>query len=440
MAKRKTTPESGPTRKEILLSRREREQLRLVYMGLGLVGALIAIVLAVGAVQTYIIEPNSAIAIVDGVEITAGDYRTRVHYERFILDRQLQSILAQQANLGGTNDEQLGQFLAQQYQQLTQQVLQQRSTVDRQALDFMIDDIFVAKEAQNRELTASEAEIDEFINRFLAGQQGGLTSQSASETETARVEASETAALWTPTPTFTPSPTLTTTETISPTATPVDTPTPAPTPTLNVVDEATLSTDYQNWLNTLAEETGLDESEYRNIIGSLVLANKLQDAIGDETPRSAEQANARHILVETEEGAKSALERLEAGEDFADLAGELSTDPGSATNGGELGFVSRGTFVDSIDEAVFTLAIGEVSEPLESQFGWHIVEVLERETRELPPTEYQRSQQQAYSQWLDDARTSAQIEDFWSPDKAPSDPNNPLFQNQPAAPIAPHGG
>jgi parvulin-like peptidyl-prolyl isomerase len=228
--------------------------------------------------------------------------------------------------------------------------------------------------------------------------------------------------LWTPTPTFTPEPTLANTEGITPTATPADTPTPGPTATLNVIGADALATQYTEWLNTIAEQTGLDEATYRSYIRAVVLGDKLGDALGEETPRIAEQTNARHILVETEEEANDALARLEAGEEFADLASELSTDPGSAAQGGELGFVPAGTFVPAIDEAVFSLPVGQISDPIETQFGWHIVEVLEREEQELSPSNYSQAQRQAYSDWLTEARQAATIEDLWTADMAPADP------------------
>ena len=135
----------------------------------------------------------------------------------------------------------------------------------------------------------------------------------------------------------------------------------------------------------------------------------------------AEQSHARHILVETEEEANEVIERLEAGEDFADLAEELSLDTTSGVQGGDLGFVPAGSFVAAVDEAVFTLPIGEISEPIETQFGWHIVEVLEREERELSPADYRQRQSQAYNDWLSSARMETNIEDLWTSDKAPAD-------------------
>ncbi len=423
MAKKDIQSSRTPTRKQIARSRKEREQLRLLYMGLGLAGALILIVLAFGLLQAYVLEPNSPVAIVEGEEITTGDYRSRVRYERFILEDILQRIIAEFQTLPEPEEgDQFAELIRNQYQQQANQISQQLSNIDRQTLDIMIIDSLIQAEAQSRGITVSEEEVTEAIDRFLAGREGGLTAAAASETSTARAEASATAAIWTPTPTLTPLPTLTTTEEITqPTATPVNTPPPAPTPTLNVIAAGSLATQYSNWLNTLAEAAGTDESEYRQFIRMSVLRNKVREAMGEEVPTVAEHAHARHILVETEEEANEVIERLEAGEDFADLAQELSTDQGSGFSGGDLGFTSRGRFVPSVDEAVFALPIGQVSEPIESQFGWHVIEVIEREERELSPTDYNQSQQLAFSDWLNEARESAEIEDLWTPDKASSD-------------------
>ncbi|NJN96530.1 MAG: hypothetical protein HC875_21705 [Anaerolineales bacterium] len=147
----------------------------------------------------------------------------------------------------------------------------------------------------------------------------------------------------------------------------------------------------------------------------------------------AEQARARHILVETEEEAKAVIERLDKGDDFAVLAEELSTDTGSGAQGGDLGFVPRGRFVEVVDEAVFTLPIGEISEPIQSDFGWHVIEVLEREERELSPTDYRTAQRQAYNDWLTEARAGANVQDFWTAQKVPRD-NGPTIPTVPAQP------
>lgn len=90
-----------------------------------------------------------------------------------------------------------------------------------------------------------------------------------------------------------------------------------------------------------------------------------------------EQVNASHILVKTEELANEVLGKLDAGESFEELALEYSED-GSAANGGNLGFFGRGAMVEPFDKAAFSLPIGEISQPVQSQFGYHIIKVNEK--------------------------------------------------------------
>ncbi|WP_179295542.1 peptidylprolyl isomerase [Bacillus sp. FJAT-45350] len=99
-----------------------------------------------------------------------------------------------------------------------------------------------------------------------------------------------------------------------------------------------------------------------------------------------EVVRASHILVEDEETVAEVLEKLEAGEDFASLAEEYSTDPGSAAQGGDLSYFTRGKMVPEFEEVAFTLEEGEISEPVESQFGYHIIKVTEKDVSvdELP--------------------------------------------------------
>ncbi|HLT58560.1 MAG TPA: peptidylprolyl isomerase [Limnochordales bacterium] len=92
-----------------------------------------------------------------------------------------------------------------------------------------------------------------------------------------------------------------------------------------------------------------------------------------------EQVRARHILVESQELAQELRERLLAGEDFAALAQEHSIDRGSAVRGGDLGWFGRGVMVDVFEEAAFALEPGQLSEPVESMFGYHIILVEDRQ-------------------------------------------------------------
>jgi peptidyl-prolyl cis-trans isomerase C len=107
----------------------------------------------------------------------------------------------------------------------------------------------------------------------------------------------------------------------------------------------------------------------------------------DETVKTLtpeEEVNARHILVEEEAQAKAAVDRLKKGEDFAKIAAELSKDPGSGKEGGDLGWFSKERMVPEFAEAAFKLQKGQVSEPVKSQFGWHVIRLEDRRTKPAP--------------------------------------------------------
>ncbi|PGT90434.1 MULTISPECIES: peptidylprolyl isomerase [Bacillaceae] len=89
------------------------------------------------------------------------------------------------------------------------------------------------------------------------------------------------------------------------------------------------------------------------------------------------QIRASHILVADEATAKEVKEKLDAGESFEDLAKEYSTDPGSAQNGGDLGWFGEGAMVKEFQDAAFKLKEGEVSAPVKSDYGFHIIKVTE---------------------------------------------------------------
>lgn len=103
------------------------------------------------------------------------------------------------------------------------------------------------------------------------------------------------------------------------------------------------------------------------------------------------QVKASHILLKTEDEAKKVLEQVRKGGDFAKLAKEKSIDTGSAKNGGDLGFFSRGQMVPEFEKAAFALKKGEMSEPVKTQYGFHIIKVTDR--KEGTPIEFEKIKQ-----------------------------------------------
>jgi peptidyl-prolyl cis-trans isomerase C len=106
------------------------------------------------------------------------------------------------------------------------------------------------------------------------------------------------------------------------------------------------------------------------------------------------EIHARHVLLPTEDEAKAALARIKNGEDFAKVATELSKDPGS--EGGDLGWFTKDKMVPEFADAAFKMEPGQVSDPVKSQFGWHIIKVEEKRMKSFPPFEQVKDQAARY--------------------------------------------
>ena len=163
------------------------------------------------------------------------------------------------------------------------------------------------------------------------------------------------------------------------------------------------------------------------VIMQQLLLNKAKEATSDAALKAffdeqikqvkpVEEVHARHILVEKEDEAKAIHKRVKAGEDFAKVAKEASKDPGSGKEGGDLGFFTKERMVPEFGEAAFKLKPGEISEPVKSQFGWHIIKLEERRQKPLPAFEQVRDRiaqalaGKAQSDFLKTLRDGAKIE------------------------------
>jgi len=155
-----------------------------------------------------------------------------------------------------------------------------------------------------------------------------------------------------------------------------------------------------------ALDEGLDESKEmqnrlaairRSALAEAYLAKQLAERISEESLREQydtmtkdhdgpQEVSARHILVETEAEAKKIIEQLEKGDDFAKLAAEKSTGP-SGPRGGDLGWFTKDAMVAPFAEAAFSMEEGEVSEPVKTRFGWHVIKV--EGARKQPPPAYE---------------------------------------------------
>jgi peptidyl-prolyl cis-trans isomerase C len=176
------------------------------------------------------------------------------------------------------------------------------------------------------------------------------------------------------------------------------------------------------------EDRALGRAYLQQVVAAAISDADLQEAyqaaIADFEPE--EQIHARHILVASEEDARAVIAEIEGGAAFEDVAKEKSTGP-TGPNGGDLGFFTRGQMVPAFEDAAFALNVGEISEPIQSEFGWHVIKLEERgETS--PPSFDQLAQQlrqqvfqERYRAAVDALRAQAAIE-YLDPTLAPPEP------------------
>ena len=299
MAKRKVKKEFPLTRKQVSRREKERRQRRILVGVAAVIGCLILAVLGYGAYHELIAKPAAPVAIVNGVPITTQTYQKRVLLERMNIDATMQNLLAQRSQYDPEEDAFLLSIIDQQLSQLSMQ----RELLNSQtALDSLIEEELIRQSAEERGIMVSPDEIDRRIEQDF----GYVREQ--------------------PTPLPSPS-----TGAITPTV--EITPTEAPPP----MTRAEFEEMYSNSLSILQEGAGLTEADYRELVKASLLAEKMEELIGQQVPTTEPHILARHILLDTEEEAQDALRRLEQGEDFAALATEVSTDTVSAELGGDLG-------------------------------------------------------------------------------------------------------
>jgi peptidyl-prolyl cis-trans isomerase C len=131
---------------------------------------------------------------------------------------------------------------------------------------------------------------------------------------------------------------------------------------------------------------GLRESYFYNHITGTVTADDARKFYGQHIAARApeKEVKARHILLKSKEQAVEIFEKIAHGADFSKMASEHSADPGTKLQGGLLGFFGAGRMVPQFEAAAFKLAVGEVSDPVQTQFGWHLIKVEEVRTRDVP--------------------------------------------------------
>ena len=362
-------------------SRRERDDRLHQYLILSTAAVIAAIVLILGwgFYDQYVLRPRRPVATVAGEPLRLNAYQDLVRYRQWDYRNFIARLELQRQELAMSDGDQ--SFLIQYYDQQIAQMESQLSNLPYTVLDEMIDSELARQEATRRGLTVTDDEV-----------QARLEEQFGYDRNP-------------PTP-------VPITSTTPITATP--TPTVEPLTYEDFVEQST------SWFQATAEATGFGREDFERLLESYLYREKLEEAIAAEVPTTAEQVHARHILVETREEAEAALARIKGGEDFSAVAAEVSIDTSNKDEGGDLGWFSRGRMVAEFEEAAFALQSGELSEVVETDFGFHIILVEERDdNRELDPVDLEALQQQAIEDWYAEQRISGKVERKWDSSMIP---------------------
>ncbi|MBU2008319.1 MAG: peptidylprolyl isomerase [Chloroflexi bacterium] len=151
------------------------------------------------------------------------------------------------------------------------------------------------------------------------------------------------------------------------------------------------------------QELKMDDQEYRGFLEINILRQKLTDALGSDIPEEMEQVNPLVILAADEATARAILARLEAGEDFSELARNESLDQETKEKGGDLGWLPRGLRPE-LEEEAFSLELGKVSQPISTPQGYYLIKVVGRETRPLDPDALEALKAKVMETWLNEQK------------------------------------
>ena len=356
---------------------RERRQRWLFFLAIAAAVVAILSVPAYGYWREVVAKGGEPIAEVNGHFISTETYAKTVGFNQVLIRGQItriQNRLAELSEDESAEAETFKQVLRQQFDNLRRSV----ASVEQDSLDSLIEAQVLRDEADRRGLTVNSPAMDYALRRILDPSLGfaqPLPNVDATDDSGEQIDPSQRSL---------------------------------------EVAQSMLS-------EIIGESAFLTPAEFRSLIHEPTALRELLRQIFElEAPTSSEQVKARHILVDTEEEANTVIERLTSGEEFADLASEMSKDSSNKDKGGELGWFPRGIMVKQFEEVAFSLPAGQTSEPVRTPFGFHVIEVEEGPIiRELGPAQLAQTRARHFDQWLNlqTGPESASVKRFFSADK-----------------------
>jgi parvulin-like peptidyl-prolyl isomerase len=421
------------TKKHLARLERERRQTRAIVIVAIVILSIVVLSIVYGALDQTLFTNYKTIATVNDETVTVREYiaRAKAAREQLVDQYMYYYQMAMMFGMDPSTDASLGQLFTD-----IQNQLDYPENLANQVLTYIEDDLLIKQYGIAHGIMVTEQDVQDAIqSTYKFYPEGSPTPTSTATSFAYSTLSAAQLVLVTATPTLEPSLTPTLVPTI--TATLPGTPVPSSTPMLTVTPftEEGFTALYQDALDHY-KNLGFSEEMFRRIFFEYALyRERVKAEVTASVPHSVEKVWARHILVADLATAETVHTLLMAGGDFGALAAAYSTD-GSASSGGDLGWFSSDTMVAEFSAAAFALPVGEISQPVQTQFGFHIIQVLGHEDRPLTADEYDTAVDDAYTVFLEGLRAEAVISVHpkyltWIPTKPTlQDAFNDMFSTQ----------
>ncbi|MCD6356188.1 MAG: peptidylprolyl isomerase [Anaerolineaceae bacterium] len=411
---------------------------KLILIGFIITAMIIVGVIGYAILYSTILKDTIPVAIVNGQKIDNEYFKAYVRLMRKSYIEYYHSLNNMYLSLDDYPDQK------ENYKQQMLQIegaLADPSFLGEIVLNNVIDDKILEIKGKEMGITVSEAEIDQLLHEFYNYFPSGTPTPEATPTlfATPTMSATQEAILGlnfhktgiTPEANADNESTDSTvkedeaaieaTITTEPTAT-IVLPTPIPAETATPFTEEMFNLKYQEYLDDI-EAINVSNKYWRMYVYHSLMSDKVRKAITSDVPIEEEHIWARHILVPSVEEAVEVLSRLNNNEKWEYIAADVSLDTSNKDFGGDLGWFPRGQMVKEFEDAAFSLKVGDFSNPVETQFGWHIIQLVGRETLPLSESNYKIKQNAAFEEWFTQAKEEADIEinSVWK-DITPLDP------------------
>jgi len=402
-------------RKNKFVAQKEKEDLQKRTIIISTIVVLVAVfsLVAYGVLDKYVLKPKTPIVQLDSRNVNVVEFEQRVRYQRFQIINQTYQLIEFVQSLGGTPD--IFAYFEQQIILATTQ-LSQPLLIGEEVIQTISDDLIILAEAEKMGIEVDEAQIDQEI-RSVFGYFPEGTPTPIPINEPLPTSTMTSLQMTLVPPTDSPEVDQEENQSTLPTNTPQieEAPEGEPDPTatpLLIPTEYTLDlyeVNYQNYMDVLTNEE-IKEQTFRDMVGMYLVRKELMNILSADITQTQEQIWVRHILVEDELTALEVTDKLADGQDFVVLAAEYSSDETNKDNGGDLGWFALGMMVQPFEEAAFALEVGEISDPVQTDFGWHILQALGKEQMPIDEAALENLRNQAFSEWMIEKRLEYEVE------------------------------